>query len=264
MSSQLEDWQRRALLTEYQVCQEDNSANFQGFWTLAAIFIGLSSAFLAGLIYAVIANKSLLSILLYHNEPQRTHVIVGIALAISIANVVILKNLKGWHRRIMFNQGVNLGRMREIELDLDLEMYRGWQIRAIDIWYDILKSDKRKQMTCDDQKWDKLKKKLEEGLDEKRHGKLDKRKGEILGLLDRYFSEEGKVSARYGKYELSSSRRHFPRILCTLMSLWVLVIVSALLASISVWSMLAGGLVAIVVLIAYAAVVVCCLKRSKV
>jgi hypothetical protein len=83
---QLEDWQRQALLIEYQVCQEDNSANFQGFWTLAAIFIGLSSAFLAGLIYAVIANESVFSIILYHNDLKKTLTIGIIALIIGIRN----------------------------------------------------------------------------------------------------------------------------------------------------------------------------------
>jgi hypothetical protein len=255
MSGQLEDWQRQALQTEYKVCEQDNSGNFQGFWTLAAIFLGLSSAFFAGFIYAVIANKSLFNILLYQNEPRQTLTIGIIALIIGTANVVILRKLKGWHRRIMYNQGLNLSRMREIELDLDLAIYRGWRILAIDTWANILASDKRKK--CDDQKWDKLKEKLKDGLDDEHIKKLDKREKEILGLLKQYFTEEGEAKRRHGKYELSSSSKHFPCILYTLMSLWVLLVIAAalLIIGISFWSIVGGIIVAIGVLITFAVLV---------
>ena len=229
-SENLKESARQALLAEYQVCQEDNSANFQGFWSLAAIFFGLSSVFLAGLIYAVIANESLFSIMLYHNEPKKVLVVGIIALIIGIANVFILENLKGWRRRVMFNQGLNLGRMREIELDLNLEMYRAWQIQAINTWHDMLETDKEKKTASADQKWDSLKSKLGEGLDEESLKKLDERKDKILELLKRYFTEEGKVRSRHDKFEPSSSKKHFPFIQNTLLALWGLVIGAALFA----------------------------------
>ncbi len=60
------DEQRKILLIEYQVCEQDNDGNFQGYWTLAGIFIGVSSALLAGLIYGVMANDGSLRGILFH------------------------------------------------------------------------------------------------------------------------------------------------------------------------------------------------------
>ena len=210
--------QEQIWLTEYQVCQEDNGAIFQGFWTLAAIFIGLSSAFLAGLIYAVIANKSLIDTMLTGNDPWKTLVIGIIALVVSAANVVILKKIKGWHGRIMLNQSVNRGRMLEIELILG--MRKEWQHLVLDRWYDILKKK-------EDETWKNLKNKLKCKIDKKYHGKLYERKDEILGLIGKYF-KDGKVKDRPGKYKPSSSTKYFPCILYTLMSLWGLAIIAGI------------------------------------
>lgn len=211
-----------ALLVEYQVCQEDNSAIFQGFWTLAAIFIGLSSVFFAGLIYAVIANESLLSILLCHNEPRKTVVIGVIALIIGIANVVILKKLKGWHKRIMLNQRVNLKRMLEIEFQLGMQ--RGWQHRAIDEWYK--KCGGKKPTEDSEEVWKELKPLLEKEIDPRKSaGNLDTLKDDLVNLIQRYFPK-GHDKDR-DKYELPSSEKHFPCILYTMILLWVLVAVMA-------------------------------------
>jgi len=195
-----EEASEQALLTEYKVCEQDNAANFQGFWTLAAIFFGLTSVFLAGLIYAVIANESLFSIVLYHNEPKKTFVIGIIALIIGIANVVILRKLKGWHRRIMFNQGLNLRRMCEIEVLLG--MRKSLRVRGIEDWKELeqeLNEFEKEQKNKD--KFEKIKRKLREWCQRKRESK---------------------------EYEPSSSRKHFPCILRTLMGLWGLVILGAI------------------------------------
>ena len=211
--NQLTNEEKRALLVEYQVCEQDNAANFQGFWTLAAIFFGLSSVFLAGLIYAVIAN-----------EPQKTLVIGIIALVVSAANVFILWNINGWHRRIMFNQRLNLRRMREIEVKLVMRK----SLRVLGI---------------EDLK--KLKQELNEfEKEENDKDKFDKIRRELL--------EWCKHKRDCKEYEPTSSKKHFPRILCTLMSLWVLVITAAtfLIIPPSV-SLLWRGLAASLPLLAY-------------
>lgn len=257
--NQLTPGEREALLLEYQVCEQDNAANFQGFWTLAAIFIGLSSALLAGLVYAVIANESLLNILLCNNDPPKTLVIGIIALIISIANVIIVEKLKGWHRRIMFNQGVINGRMRELELQLGV-MQRGWRIYAVDRWYDSF-GDKE-PTDKSDVVWEKLKPVLEKNVDPRSVDRLDILKGDLVRLIQQYFpKQQGKGDH---KYETWSSRKHFPWILYTLMSLWVLVIATVLFVGISVWNMLAGIIVATVIIITYVAVMIWHLKGSKV
>ncbi len=185
---------------EYQVCEQDNAAIFQGFWTLAAIFIGLSSAFLAGLIYALIASKSLIDTMLTGNDPWETLVIGIIALVVSAANVVILRKLKGWHRRIMFNQRLNLRRMREIEVKLGMQ--KSLRVLAIENWQEL------------EQELNEFER------EENNKDKFDKIKGELLEWRQR--KRESK------EYEPASSKKHFPCILYTLMSLWGLVIIAGI------------------------------------
>ncbi len=192
--------EEQAWLVEYKACQEDNSSIFQGFWTLAAIFIGLSSAFLAGLIYAVIANKSLIDTMLTGNDPWKTLVIGIIALVVSAANVIILRKLKGWHRRIMFNQRLNLRRMREIEVKVGMQ--KSLRVLAIE-------------------NWQELKQELNEfEREENNKDKFDKIKRELLEWCN--------CTKDCKEYEPPSSRKHFPCILYTLMSLWGVAIIAGI------------------------------------
>jgi hypothetical protein len=215
----------QALLTEYHVCEQDNVANTQGFWTLSAIFIGLSSAFLAGLIYAVITNKSILNLIQSQSTIKSTLTIGIIAIIIGIANLVILKKLKEWQTRIQFNLGINNRRMREI--DLILGTRKAWRIYAIDRWYEILKEKRWKDEKKNEQeKWDTLVTKFKDDIDPKYHKELHKLRVDTLELVEQYF-KNGRPINRNGKFEIWMSKKHFPCILHTLMSLWVLVIAFA-------------------------------------
>jgi hypothetical protein len=242
--------ERQALLVEYQVCEEDNAANFQGFWTLAAIFLGLSSAFLAGFIYAVIANESLFSILLCRNDPSKTLLIGIIAIIIGVANVVILKKLKGWRKRIAFNQGEINRRMREIELQLGM-MQRGWRIYAIDRWYNDKNLRDKKYTGVSEDVWKNLKPELQKDIiDSKTADRLDALlKDDLVRLIQRYFPK-GRARDR-DKYETWSSGKHFPCILYTLMSLWVVVIAAAVFSIIFAYTCWQLGLIAGVIIVGY-------------
>ena len=92
----------KALLTEYQVCEQDNDANSQAYWTLASIFIGLSTALLGGLVYGLISNHKLLTNIVYWNEDKEMVVVFVIAILFSTAMITIMNKLTGWLKRIQF------------------------------------------------------------------------------------------------------------------------------------------------------------------
>jgi hypothetical protein len=241
--------QKEVLLTEYSVCEQDNAANFQGYWTLAGIFIGVSSALLAGLIYGFLANESFLRGILFNFNRKviSYEILFGvIALILALANITILKKLKGWHRRILQNQRINSGRMREIELELG--MSRSWKYVALDNWFKILKEDLSIETKSEPEKWDALKKELKQGLESKYHKKLEKQKDSILLLIKQYSEQNGKP--KY-KYVSPSSKKHYPCILYTLMSLWVFVIAAVVFLIVDAYFRWKYGLTAVFPVIIY-------------
>jgi hypothetical protein len=131
----LEDWQRQAWLTEYQALQRDNSSSGSTYWTMAAIFIGISSAILGGLLYSVLSNSELLRALLnvskYTNNAE-VNTIKIVVTVISIFMFLVLVSLRFWLRRVSFLQQVNFERMREIECKLG--MWKSWRVHGIDHW----------------------------------------------------------------------------------------------------------------------------------
>jgi hypothetical protein len=244
----------QALLAEYHVCEQDNVANTQGFWTLSAIFIGLSSAFLAGLIYAVITNKSILLLMQQSQSNDKSTIIIGaIAIIIGIANVVILQKLKEWQTRIQFNLGINNRRMREV--DLMLGTRKAWRIYAIDRWYEILKEKKWEAKKWEDkgkseqEKWNALEFKFRDGIDHKYHKELHKLRADTLELVEHYFIN-GKPINKNGKYEIWMSQKHFPWIIHTLMFLWVLVIITAVFLTISAYTSWQWGIIGTTIILA--------------
>ncbi len=134
----LQDWERQALLTEYQTCQQENSAESSSYWTLTSIFIGFSSALLGGLVYGVLSNKFLLQAILSKDADQLQNneiLLFGIITClISIAVLFILYFLKRWLKRVSFLQQINFYRMRDIERDLG--MWASWRIHGVDHWRD--------------------------------------------------------------------------------------------------------------------------------
>lgn len=234
-----------ALLTEYQVCEADNAANFQGYWTLAAIFFGISSALLAGITYGVLSNEHLFNVLFCNNEPHKTLTAGVIAILLTIANIIILKKLKGWHTRAKFNQSVNLGRMTEIEFKLG--MNRWWRILVLDAWSDIEKEKNYKSDTeseFSEEKWEDLKNKIKKNYPKLGyHEEIGKKhKKEAIQLINFYFSVKNKR-----KYASPSSEKYFPCILNTLMSLWVIVLALGVFLTVFAYGRWWWGLLALVI-----------------
>jgi hypothetical protein len=220
MAEREKPWNYEALIEEYIVCEQDNAANFQGYWTLAAIFFGISSAILAGFIYGVLSNEHIFKALYNHEEPKMTLIIGLIAIILALANLVILKKLKGWHLRLLFNQQMNLKRMNEIEITLGLN--RWWRVPSADRYYECKGSK--------EQKVDHVIKRLAEYSSDYEKIQL---KSNILKLIENLDFPRNfifrKSQQKKTIYEPPSSRKHFPFILHTIMFLWVLIIASAVL-----------------------------------
>ena len=229
----------QALLTEYQVCEQDNEANSQSYWTLAAIFIGLSTALLGGLLYAVITNDTLLNLLINMNETVTIRIVSIIALILGISMIIILQKLRGWLSRIQFNQRINQERMREIELELGMKME--WRKLAVNKWNEISRC-KRNKIDNPRKRWSILRKKLKDEINPKYHTQLKELKEHLLYLVSN-------KSNRY--YETRSSKKHFPWIIQTLMFLWVLIVTSALFSIIRMHTDWYWGFIAVVIVAAY-------------
>lgn len=217
-----EEPSEQALLREYEACQHDSSSTSVSFWTLASIFIGISSALLAGLLYGLIANNNLFPVLLkvlfgesaQSSELRLILTLSLIVIILSISIFIILYKLWGWLRRARFLQQTNFKRMREIELELG--MWKSWRIHTIDEWQRI-KDDKPFE-----KKLDKLVNILKENLNIKYSDLLSKRERALAEVVK---------SVRQSEYEIPTSRGHFKWILGTLFVLWGLFLILALAAA---------------------------------
>ncbi len=135
---QLEDWHRQALLTEYQVCQQENSSNQLRFWTVAGIFIGVSSALFAGFLFGVLANDRLfrlfVKMITEAGSGTKIWILRIIILVLSLVILSIFWFLRLWMRRVGFLCRINYERMRDIESRLG--MWQNWRIYGVDQYKD--------------------------------------------------------------------------------------------------------------------------------
>ena len=130
---------RQTLLTEYQACQHDNSSTSLSYWTLAGIFIGVSSAVFGWLLYALISAASQTFSL-----PIAISVVGG-------AIIAILYLLRRWLKRVQFLQAMNYERMREIEGEVG--MWKSTRIDALDRWDGLTDGEKTKLTRHRPLKW---------------------------------------------------------------------------------------------------------------
>ena len=214
-NAQLEDWQRQALLTEYQACQHESDSNSLSYWTMAGIFIGFSAVLLGAILYVITANTRIDAFIL------RT-----IVSAVGLGMILILLLLWFWLKRTLYLMDINYKRMREIELDLKI-MWKGWRVNAIDR-FNALHLNKceilhDKQI---DNIWNKLRqdKKFVKGLSEDYLKKLDQRKKELVQFCSLYPKQHC--------YERPSRHLHYPAILSILIGLWLFL---ALATWVPVW-----------------------------
>jgi len=102
---QLEDWQRQALLTQYQVLQQDSRSKASTHWTVVSIFIGINTALLGAVAY-MLSNRS--------DNSQWIILILGLAF------IGIFKCLCLWLNRVNFLLEMSKGKMQQIESLLNM------------------------------------------------------------------------------------------------------------------------------------------------
>jgi hypothetical protein len=188
----------QALLTEYQVCQQDQNANVQSYWTLSGIFIAFTSVLLGGLIYGVLSNKDLLKYIIQPglSSDKRELLMLGmITVVLGAAVLVILWILRGWLKRVNLASHLHYKRMREIELKLGLR--KSFLIEGLDNWKNL-----KKQMNS------------EEG------GK------NLIRELNTFYEKWNGREEIPKRYEPSSSTWHHRWIIYTLLVLWFFVLVA--------------------------------------
>jgi len=213
------NWQKQAWLTEYQVCQQDNSSTASNYWTMAGIFIGISSVLLAGIIYVILAGKVFQDLFqggITADAQSQVLVLRIIVLVLGTGTISIIVFLFFWLKRVNYLADRNYERMREIELELG--MWKSWRVHSIDRWNELHISSSD---TLDDKRideiWNILQEKLEKGLPKKYLGKLKQRKEELVRFCNRY--------RRQRWYEHPSRNVHYKVILGILIVLWLIAII---------------------------------------
>jgi hypothetical protein len=191
----------QALLAEYQACQEDINSSGNSYWTMAAIFLGISSAIMLGLMGGIIINNDLLQLLVKSTAetsvPAEIQMLRNIVVVIAIAVILVIACLRLWLKRVTFLQQINYERMRDIESQLG--MWKSWRVHGVDHW---------KVETCD------FDKEIKE-IDDKTRLKNYKAKEWWCGWKNR---------RKYAR----SSRCWFDVIIAALMFMWVFIIFTIL------------------------------------
>lgn len=140
MATELTEDERifKAELSEYAACQQEVDSNSQCYWTIAAIFIGVSSALLAGFIYGILSNNDLLTLFVnattVHADKQ-IWLLRIISVVLGTANIVILCALRRWLKRTNYINDRYFDRMRDIEKNKN--MFKSWIIYGIDKYNDL-------------------------------------------------------------------------------------------------------------------------------
>ncbi|MBA7609599.1 hypothetical protein ES703_16790 [subsurface metagenome] len=216
-----EEPSEEALLTEYQVCQHDNSSGTQGYWTVTGIFMGLSSVILGGLLYGILSNnllfKAILLIIKQEQKDMQTFantlsidtsmilaqvkIVTFVVLVLSFVILIIFYFLWKWGGRVTWLQQRSFERMHEIELKL--RMQRSIRIHAIDRW----------------NKWKKMHENELKDEDKRIKDRIDELK---LGNW---------CDIRRNEKEYESSKRgwYYNVILISLTALWAIILVIACL-----------------------------------
>lgn len=207
-----EEPSEEALLTEYQVCQHDNSSGAQSYWTVTGIFMGLSSVILAGLLYGILSNNLLFQaiLLIVKRKDMQTLaitqstdtsmivmqviIITGVILVLSLVIFIIYCYLWKWLNRVTWLQQRSFERMHEIELKLRIQ--RSIRIHAIDRWNEWKKNEPKDK-----------------------DGKIKDRIDELK--LGNWCN----IRRNEDEYESSKRQFYYQRILRSLSALWIAIIV---------------------------------------
>jgi hypothetical protein len=235
----------QALLVEYQVCGQLASSSISQYWTIAGIFMGVSSALLAALVFGALANAELVKTLLGENGTLETAkpLIAATALILGLAVMIILCLLGRWLKRLHFLLDLYYGRMREIELGQGMRI--GWRINALDRWREVRV---KRKVECRAQLWCSLKPELARGVSAEGISLLDGMKEELTGLVTDYFGRGGRA-----RYERPSRTWHQPGLFIALLVIWFGVVLCglALLFQYITWWVVLPGAIAILVFVEY-------------
>jgi len=224
--------EEQAWLAEYQACEHEAGTSGTSYWTLASIFIGISTALLGIIIYAILANQNLFSIFtkaistisLPGWPPDEIWMLRGIITVLAIVVIIILWKLRRWLKRVRFIQQVDFERMREIELEL--RMWRGWRIHTLDRYipkhYDAL---------SDEQLWAELRQQLEENLSTKYSSLINDREWVLVHLFKRFHPQSRWHRFRNkAGYEQPTGTWVFNWMFWPLISLWLVLLIVIYLA----------------------------------
>ncbi len=214
--------ERETWLVEYQACEQESNSNALSYWTLAGIFIGLSSILLGGLIYSIVANIEIFTTIGVKDDAFILRIII---LIFGLAMLFILVFLWLWLKRTNYLMDINYARMREIELRLG--MCKSLRVLVLDKWNKVrrklgfktlneLSDDNINEIWQKTLKGKKEGEELAKGLSEESLGLLADRQEELFELCYRYKLQHC--------YESPSRNLHFPAILIILMLLWLLTI----------------------------------------
>ena len=212
-----------ALLVEYQACQHDNNSSASTYWTLAGIFIGISSVLLGGLLYGILSNIQIIT-KISPNDASTLRIIIS---ALGAAIIIILLFLYLWLKRVGYLMDKNYQRMREIELKLG--MWKSWRVHIRDQWNKMMPKKLRfkgffkSSVELSDEQmnqiWAQVLEKEKKGLSKEYHGLLEEKQEKLIDLCDR--------SRLLPWYKHPTRDTHYKVIFFTLIVVWVFFIVMA-------------------------------------
>ncbi len=203
--------EEQAWLVEYQVCQQDANSTSSNYWTLAGIFIGVSSVLLAGIIYGVLANNN--------GFYAIDCILRTIVTIFGVAIITILLFLWFWLKRVNYLADRYYDRMHEIEIKLG--MHKNFRITAIDEWTRLgFKSADKLSEKEINKRWNILKPELLKRLAPEYEVELDKLKQDLVEYCNR--------CPRQHWYGRPSRGLHFVVIFSILITLWLLLILNVL------------------------------------
>ena len=183
--------EEQAWLVEYQACQSDNNALGNQAWISISILITVNLLLLGQVVYGIVLKSGSIT-------ECAELLLVGF---LGLAMIIILWIFYRWKKRVDFQVRLNNKRMRDIEEELDFEMWKNWRVRGLDLYYGKGKEHKSKE-------WGKLNAKLKV----------------MIKKLSKSFPQEAEKSKEYElKYEPPSTTGFlkFSCIFILLISLWV-------------------------------------------
>lgn len=133
---QQEEWQRKALLTEYQVCQQQIESIGSQVWVSTTIFLTINVTLLGGL-FSTLITRNIFS----NTDLRRISLSIPILLLVGVTVLIIgiiwiLRKWIGWLKRMRFTTSINYEREGEIEQLLG--MNRHTMIRKLDLEYESI------------------------------------------------------------------------------------------------------------------------------